>query len=143
MRRSLSFLSVLAAATMLIALGACDSADSATPAGDEALSILEPASGANVSTPFTVRVKTSEPLGTSESGNHHIHIWFDGNEEEYQISYSDTAQISVVPAGAHKMTVSLRHANHSDAGPRVEIPLTVGTGGAPATTGGGEDEYPY
>lgn len=138
MSRLLSF---MAAGALLIALGACDSSTSA--AGDDALSILEPASGANVSIPFTVRVRTSQPLGTTETGNHHIHIWFDGNETKYQISYSDTAQVAAAPSGAHKMTVSLRNANHSDAGPRVEIPITVGGAGAPATTDDGDYGYPY
>lgn len=135
-------MSFLAAGVLLLALGACNSSPAAPAAGDDKLSILEPASGASVSTPFTVRVKTSEALGTTETGKHHIHIWFDGNEAKYQISYSDTAQVADVPAGAHKMTVSLRNANHSDAGPRVEIPITVGAGGAPAPTKSDDNGYP-
>jgi hypothetical protein len=106
-------LALLAAGALLFGLGACDSA--ADP-----LVILEPASGAAVSTPFTVRVKMAD------SANHHIHLWFDGNEANYQDVDGDTAQVTDVPVGAHKMTVSLRNADHSDAGPRVEIPITVG-----------------
>jgi len=121
---------LLAACALLLALGACDSTGGA-PAGDDTLSILEPSSGATVSTPFTVRVKTSDALGTTETGNHHIYIWFDGNEAKHQISYSDTARVTDLPDGAHKMTVSLRNADHTDAGARVEIPITVGAAGVP------------
>jgi hypothetical protein len=126
---------VLVAAAFLAASGAISACDSASgaPASDQ-LSVVSPAAGATVGLPFTVRVQTGSPLGTTDTGRHHIHIWFDGHEDQYQISYTDTAQVTDAPAGAHTMTVSLRNADHSDAGPRIDVPLTIGGAGSNATT---------
>lgn len=120
---------LLAACTLLLAFGACD----ATPraAGDDWLTVLEPLPDATVAIPFKVRVKTRDALGAKESGNKHLRIWFDGNQADHQISYGDTAQVNNVPDGEHKMTVSLRNADDSDAGHWVEISLTVGDTPAP------------
>jgi hypothetical protein len=125
----------LAALTGALLLGACGTSGASQPgtSGDLKLSVTSPASGANVSMPFTVKVTSSVPLGTTETGLHHIHIWFDGNDSQYQISYTDTAEVTNAPAGTHTMTVSLRNANHSDAGPRVDVPVTVGGTGAVST----------
>lgn len=131
---------LLATIAMVLAAAACDSSSgSAGSGGDASFSVAEPAANADVSVPFTVRVNSSAALGTTESGNHHIHVWFDGNEAKYQIGYGDTVQITELAAGAHTMTVSLRNANHSDAGPRVEVPITVGSGGS----SGGPDDPVY
>jgi hypothetical protein len=130
------------AAAMTLALptlAACDSTGSGAGGGGGGdgggggtLSVAAPAPNSTVSTPFQLKVVTSVSLGTTETGRHHIHVWFDGNEDKYQILYGDTGQVGDVPAGSHTMTVSLRNANHSDAGPRVEVPITVGAGGAPS-----------
>jgi hypothetical protein len=142
-------LRALAAAVTLVlpALAACDSTGSpsgsgAGGGGGVTLSVVEPAQNSTMSTPFQLKVATSVSLGTTETGRHHIHVWFDGNEDKYQILYSDTGQIRDVPAGSHTMIVSLRNANHSDAGPRVDVPITVGAGGAPSA-GPVESDDPY
>jgi hypothetical protein len=111
-------LALLATVALLLGVGACDSAP-------DPLVILEPAPDAAVSPPFTVKVKVAD------TANYHVHLWFDGNESKFQEVSGDTAQVTDLPAGAHKMTVSLRNADHSDAGHRVEMPITVGAAGAP------------
>lgn len=122
------------AATMLAACG--DDSDSAGAAqGGLSVSVLEPADGATVTVPFTIKVKSSVPLGPTESGRHHVHIWFDGNEDEYQVVESDSLQVTNLPAGEHSVHVSLRNANHSPAGADAQTMLVVGGGdGAPAAT---------
>jgi hypothetical protein len=122
------------AATMLAACSEDSDSAGAAQGGDLSVSVLEPADGANVSVPFTIKVKSSVPLGPTESGRHHVHIWFDGNENEYQVVESDSLQVTNLPAGQHTVHVSLRNANHSPAGADSQSTVTVGGGGAPAAT---------
>ncbi|HEX6686966.1 MAG TPA: hypothetical protein VF062_29645 [Candidatus Limnocylindrales bacterium] len=154
MTRSPKSARLLATIALVFAAAACDasSGDDGTGgstggAGDANFNVAEPAANASVSVPFMVKVNSSEALGTTETGNHHIHVWFDGNEAEYKIGYGDSVQITEqLSPGAHKMTVSLRHANHSDAGPRVEVPITVGSGDGTApqpTVSEDDDGYVY
>jgi hypothetical protein len=133
------------AALLLTGAGlvACGDGESATGTGGSGggmtVTVLEPASGADVSVPFTVRVETSVPLGPTESGRHHVHIWFDDNDEDYLIVESDTTEVSAAPAGEHVMHVSLRNANHSPAGVEATSPITVGDG---ASAPGGDEDGP-
>lgn len=118
---------------MLATLAACTGTNGATGGDSGKLSVIvvEPTSGATVSTPFTVKVDSSVPLGPSESGQHHVHIWFDDNESDYLIVESTTTQITDAPSGQHTMHVSLRNANHSPAGAEATTPITIGSGGGP------------
>ena len=118
---------------MLATLAACTGTNGAAGGDSGKLSVIvvEPASGATVSTPFTVKVDSSVPLGPSESGQHHVHIWFDDNESDYLIVESNTTQITDAPSGQHTMHVSLRNANHSPAGAEATTPITIGSGGGP------------
>jgi hypothetical protein len=129
---------------MLAMLAACTGTNGATSADNGKLSVVvvEPASGARVSTPFTVKIDSSVPLGPSESGRHHVHIWFDDNESDYLIVESDTTQVTKAPAGQHTMHVSLRNANHSPAGAEASTPVTVGSGGGPTSSSGGDGASP-
>jgi hypothetical protein len=104
--------------------------------GEMSLAIASPADGASVTEPFTLKVASSVPLGEPDSGRHHVHIWFDGQEADYKINYTDSFQVEGLPAGEHVLTAALANADHSLAGPRSEITVTVGGGddGATATT---------
>ncbi len=140
-----------AAAAALLApavLVACGSNDESAGAGGMSLSIAEPAKDAKVGLPFTVKVDAGVPLGPTESGKHHVHLWLDDNANDYLVVESDTAEITSgqkatlsgkplgVSPGMHTIHVSLRNANHSAAGVDTEIPVNVGTGAgaAPTTT---------
>jgi hypothetical protein len=131
-------LSIVAAMT----LTACGSdADTATPAGGGgngamSVKILEPASGASVALPMNVKVESSVKLDKTETGEHHVHVYFDNNEDDYLIMEATSGQITDTPKvtpGQHVMHVSLRNADHSPAGVETQIPVTVtgGGGGAP------------
>ena len=99
--------------------------------------------------PFTVTVASSVPLGTTESGLHHVHVWFDDNENDYQVVEAPSVTISDLTAGPHVVHVSLRNANHSAAGAETEVPITVGasaaatTAPAPDPAASGPDQYGY
>lgn len=119
--------------------------------GAMTLSIVEPADAASVQLPFTLRLNSSVPLGTTESGQHHVHVYFDGNDSKYEVVESDTVEISTssksaegLSPGQHELNASLRNADHSPAGVETKIMIQVGGagGGQPSTgtggTGGGD-----
>ncbi|WP_335991344.1 Ig-like domain-containing protein [Glycomyces sp. MUSA5-2] len=125
-------------------LAGCGGTD---PGGDgPSVSIEQPAEGDELTAPFTVVVESSEELGTTESGNHHVHLYFDGNDgtyeviesgngEEYEVS-ADSPVLEGLEPGEHTLNVSLRNADHSAAGAEDEVTVTIGDG----TGGGGGDE---
>jgi hypothetical protein len=105
-------------------------------AGGMTVSIVEPADGASVQMPFKVRVNSSVPLGTTKSGAHHVHLFFDGNENKYEVVESDTVEVSSssksaagLTPGQHVMNISLRNADHSAAGAETKINVQVGGAG--------------
>lgn len=139
-------------AGILLAVPACTSGNGG---GDAQLqvSIAEPADGATITVPFTVRVDSSVELGTTESGKHHVHVYFDDDDSEYQVVESDRVEITELAPGTHVINVSLRNANHSDTGVASKITVTVADSGAPTSpstppstnpsTSGGDDGYGY
>jgi len=146
-----------AAAAALLApavLVACGSDDESAAAGGMSLSIAQPAKDATVSLPFTVKVDAGVPLGPTESGKHHVHLWLDNHANDYLVVESGHRRnhqradgelvrqaVGGFP-GMHTIHVSLRNANHSAAGVDTEIPVKVGTeaGPAPTTTAPSEPE---
>ncbi|NUT32572.1 MAG: hypothetical protein HOV79_05795 [Hamadaea sp.] len=119
---------------MAASLGAC-SDDSAGGTDQMRVAVVSPAADARVALPFTVQIDSSVPLGDEASGLHHVHLYFDGNSDDYLIVESTTVQVAEAPAGAHTLHLSLRNANHSAAGAETEVPLTIsGTGGTPPTS---------
>ncbi|MEV0800696.1 hypothetical protein AB0I34_23610 [Kribbella sp. NPDC050281] len=164
-RRHRRIRAVAAAAALLAptVLVACGSDDESAGAGGMSLSIAQPAKDATVSLPFKVKVDAGVPLGPTESGKHHVHLWLDNHANDYLVVESDTAEITSgqkatlsgkplgVSPGKHTIHVSLRNANHSAAGVDTEIAVNVGTGaGAAPTTAApsepetsSEDPYDY
>jgi hypothetical protein len=125
--RKLGLFPTLLLVIPLVACGGGTTGATASATGPNGLSmsVTEPTMGASVTAPFTVKVSSSVPLGVVSTGMHHLHIWFDGDANKYQMVESDTGQVKSVPAGAHAMHVSLRNADHTAAGVDVEVPLTV------------------
>jgi hypothetical protein len=98
------------------------------------LAVSEPGTSSEVMVPFTVKVKTNVRLGTPETGDFHIHLYFDDNVNHYIVLTSEASQVTDAPAGVHVMHLSLRNANHSAAGVETSIQVTIGSGGTVAST---------
>jgi hypothetical protein len=122
--------------------GACDAyaqggAGGSNGGGDLTVSIAAPADGAEVSIPFEVTLESNVALGSPESGNHHVHLFFDTDTDstDYEIVYGTTVQVSrELAPGEHTIIASLRNADHSDAGSSQTITFVVsGTGGGGAS----------
>jgi catechol 2,3-dioxygenase-like lactoylglutathione lyase family enzyme len=140
----------LLAATIVV-LAACNPTSGGEANDALALEIVTPADGAEVEQNFEIQVESSVPLGEPETGNHHIHFYFDTDvtDADYQLVYADGAAVDrELPPGEHTIIVSLRNADHSDAGVSDEITVTVGDGGtgdgaAPASDGGSGGPFDY
>lgn len=138
-----------AVATLLtpVVLVACSNDSEGDAGGDgSSISITEPAKDAKVNLPLTVKVDAGVPLGPTESGQHHVHLWLDNDTENYLVVESDTATVSPgmkatlsgkpldLAPGKHIIHISLRNANHSAAGADTEMPIELGSGTGPAQT---------
>lgn len=118
--------------------------------GSLSVDIVEPADGADLGVPFTFVVDSSEELGPTESGNHHVHLYFDGDDSSYEVIESgngeeheiaaDSPALEGLDPGEHTLNVSLRNADHSAAGAEAEVTVTVGEGGS--ADDDGEEEAP-
>lgn len=116
-----------------LALIAAACADQPTTAGasGSTIEISSPQDGSSVSVPFTLELDSSVPLGDPSTGNNHAHLCFDASPctSDYELVYGNSIEVTGLGPGQHKLVVSLRNADHSDAGASDEISVTV-TGGA-------------
>ncbi len=102
-------------------------------AEDLSVTIESPADGDEVATPFTIELSSSVELGPIDTGAHHVHIYFDDNEDEYEVVESSTFEVTGLSPGEHEIYASLRNADHSDTGVEAEVAVTVtGAGGGGA-----------
>lgn len=128
------FRRVLAPVLAVILVAACggdDDGDAAATDGgnDMSLSITAPDDGAEIDVPFTVEFDSSEELGPTDTGAHHVHLFWDGDDSEYTVVEADSFEVTEAPEGAHTLNASLRNADHSPAGVETEIAVNVGGGG--------------
>lgn len=136
---------VLATAVMVFGLlaAACGGGANAAGGGDLWVRIASPAKDATVSEPFTVTFDASVPIGDPTTGEHHVHLCFDGAscDTQYTLAYTTSIQVDGLTPGEHTIEASLRNADHSDAGPSDTVTITVGqagagSGGTPSMGGG-------
>ncbi|HYX80281.1 MAG TPA: hypothetical protein VE976_06700 [Actinomycetota bacterium] len=115
---------------------ACNKSSSASSGGGMTLSIVSPKDGASVAEPFVVKVDSSVPLGAPSTGDHHVHLCFDGAscDTEYKLVYGNSFTVNGLSNGQHTIEASLRNADHSDTGVSDSITVTV-TGGGSTTSG--------
>jgi hypothetical protein len=133
----------VATVTLLAACGSDDDGATTTASGEDGmtLSIASPDDGGEVSAPFTVEFDSSEELGPTEEGVHHVHIFWDGDDSEYTVVEADSVEVTEAPEGEHTLTASLRNADHSPAGVETEITLNVGSGAGADTGDDGGIDY--
>lgn len=147
-------ISAVLGAILLVGVTACgeDAADAGgggtdagSGGGEQQVTITEPAEGAAIEFPFMLNLDSSVELGTTESGLNHVHLYFDGNDSQYEVIESSSREITdSSPAaeglepGEHEMNISLRNADHSPAGFETSIMVNVGGegGGQPPADDG-------
>jgi hypothetical protein len=115
----------LVAMSMLIVAG-CGAASGYSVSNEQpTFSITSPSNAAKVKVPFTVTISSSEPLGPTNSGKDHWHLYFDGKETQYKVITLTSTRVTSLSPGKHKIEASLQHADHSPVGPEDEISVTV------------------
>lgn len=131
----------LGAVLLGLALLAAACGGGASAGGSNGLSvrITSPANGATVSEPFTVKLDASVPLSDPSTGEHHVHLCFDGAncDQEYTLVYGNSIPVSGLTPGTHTIEASLRNADHSDAGAptdSITVTITNASGGAGSPT---------
>lgn len=141
-------------ALLTVTLTACGSGDGSASGGTDGgptVEIVTPADGAAITVPFTLTVDSSEELGTTESGRHHVHLFFDGDDSKYEVVESDTIEVAAdspalagLAPGEHVLNISLHNADHSPAGAEAQITLNVGGDPPPdGETTSDEPSYDY
>jgi len=121
---------LIAAVAFALLAAACSDGASAGGGSSATLDITTPADGAEVGSPFTVEFASNVALGDPSTGDHHVHLCFDGEDcdTEYSLGYGKTFEVGDLPPGEHTIEASLRNADHSDAGVTDTITVTVAAG---------------
>lgn len=152
-RRRARFGALALAVVLAAAAAACGDDGNTTEADaggsggsdDLAISVTEPADGAEVGNPFDVAVDTSVDLGEPDTGLHHVHLYYDGNTDEgdYDLVYGPTFTVDrTLDPGEHTIEAVIANADHSLTDARDEITVMVGEAGAGAGSGGGTPDQP-
>jgi hypothetical protein len=129
--------------------GGSDSGGGGGGDGDLTISIADPADGATVDPGFQVEVDPSVDVGEPDTGLHHVHLYYDGNQSdgEYDIVYSIDEPWTVdrdLPPGEHTIEAFIANADHSLTDASDEITVMVGEGaGGGGTDTTGSDRGPY
>jgi hypothetical protein len=132
MPRQLSRLALPALATTIFALGALSGCAPMSPAAPaRAVSLLEPANGATVSSPFKVRFGVQglavAPAGdiVANSGHHHLLINLDAVPEGQSVPFTDkhlhfgkgqTEAEVTLPPGSYTLTAQFANGAHQSYG---------------------------
>jgi hypothetical protein len=142
-RRLRSWVPSLALALTAAACGGGEPAEvgSGGPGTDTqaTLAIESPSEGAEVERSFMLEFESSEALGPTESGDFHVHVFYDGNEDEYEVVTANAFEAKGLSAGKHVIGASLRNADHSDAGAEDEVTVTVVARSKRAKSSDGDD----
>jgi hypothetical protein len=146
-RRALAGGAVAVLATGL--LGACGNTEasggSGTGSDSPSLTITSPSEGDTVGSTFTVKWDSNVDLGEPETGKDHVHVFVDGNSNDYTVVGGDSFEVTGLSDGKHTVDVTLQNADHSPAGAEDQVDVTVsGSGGSMSpsdSSGGGNYGY--
>ena len=133
---------VVAIAAIALAVAACGSGtdETAGASGEAKVTITSPSDGDTVDIPFMLEWDSTVPLGEPDTGKDHVHVYVDGQTNDYTVVGGNEFQVKDLSPGEHTVEISLQHADHSPVGPTSEISVTVGGGGgseSPSSDGGG------
>jgi len=118
------------------ACGSGSGGGSGSSGGDERVAITSPKDGADVTVPFTLRWTSTVKLGPVDTGRDHVHVYVDGNANDYTVVGANQFSVKDLSPGMHKVEISLQHADHSPVGPKSAITVNVvgGSGSASPST---------
>lgn len=151
---AIRFLSV-AAGVLLLGAAACggdDDDDASTGSGDDSsdssggptVEITGPGDGDDVEAGgFEVSFASSEDLGPTDTGKHHVHLFYDGSDSEYEVVESASFTVDTLDEGEHTLKAVLANADHSLTDATDEVTVTVGEGSSGGGGGNDDDDGGY
>jgi hypothetical protein len=132
------------AAGLLAGCGSQSSAGSGSGSDSPTLSITSPSSGETVGSSFTVEWESDVDLGEPDTGKDHVHVFVDGNSNDYTVVGGDSFEVTGLSDGSHTVDVTLQHADHSPAGAEDQVDVMVsGSGSSDDSSSGGGGGYNY
>lgn len=112
-------------------LTACGSSSDDSGGGSPTLSITSPTAGEKVGQSVDVTWDSSVELGEPDTGRDHVHVFVDGESNDYTVVGGNEFTVTGLTPGAHTIDVTLQHADHSSAGASDEVDVMVtGAGGS-------------
>lgn len=134
------------AAGMLAGCGSESSAGSGSGSDSPSLSITSPSEGDTVGSSFTVNWQSNVDLGEPDTGKDHVHVFVDGNSNDYTVVGGDSFEVTGLSDGQHTVDVTLQNADHSPAGAEDQIDVMVSGSGSQSpsddsSSGGGSYNY--
>jgi hypothetical protein len=119
------------AAGLLAGCGNQSTSGSGSGSDSPTLSITSPSEGDTVGSSFMVKWDSSASLGEPDTGKDHVHVFVDGNANDYTVVGGDSFEVTGLSPGKHTVDVTLQHADHSSAGADDQVDVTVsGSGGS-------------
>jgi hypothetical protein len=128
---------IIAAAITVVGAGllaACGSDSNAASGGNPTLTITSPSAGSKVASSVDVTWDTNVEVGEPDTGLDHVHVFVDGQSNDYTVVGSDHFTVTGLTPGDHTIDVTLQHADHSSAGASDEVDVTVTGSGQPSPT---------
>jgi hypothetical protein len=127
-------------------LGSESSAGSGSGSDSPSLSITSPSEGDTVGSSFTVKWQSNVDLGEPDTGKDHVHIFVDGNSNDYTVVGGDSFEVTGLSNGEHTVDVTLQNADHSPAGAEDKVDVMVSSSGSQSpsddsSSGGGSYNY--
>ena len=134
------------AAGMLAGCGSESSAGSGSGSDSPSLSITSPSEGDTVGSSFTVKWQSNVDLGEPDTGKDHVHVFVDGNSNDYTVVGGDSFEVTGLSDGQHTVDVTLQNADHSPAGAEDQVDVMVSGSGSQSpsddsSSGGGSYNY--
>jgi hypothetical protein len=131
---------------MLAGCGSESSAGSGSGSDSPSLSITSPSEGDTVGSSFTVKWQSNVDLGEPDTGKDHVHIFVDGNSNDYTVVGGDSFEVTGLSNGEHTVDVTLQNADHSPAGAEDKVDVMVSSSGSQSpsddsSSGGGSYNY--
>jgi hypothetical protein len=114
--------------------------DKGSDSGAMTVKIADPADGSDVSADgFTVKFDPSVDVGAPDTGKNHIHLFYDGNDSDYEVVNGKSFDVpsGKLEEGEHTLKAVIANADHSLTDASDEITVNVGSGGS--DDGGGSD----
>ena len=119
------------AAGVLAGCGNQSSSGSSSSGDSPSVSITSPSEGQTVGSDFMVKWDSNVSLGEPDTGKHHVHIFVDGNSNDYTVVGGDSFDVTGLSNGKHTIDVTLQNADHSPAGADDQVDVMVsGSGGS-------------